>query len=626
MSHLTNIYAFLRNNYSNVDIYFNKPLSYIKTITGISNQKIILIYKEDKSKLSLLCSSPKSDAEEKSSDNFSNLNITGSPLRDDNSIDNLINTSIANKLFITKPWNDSEECYTGINIELAQEILSNIANEKFPNGTHGWIFILCGDCSDKSFLLSLYKGNERQFTRGIAKYHGIIKSDEKSMKYLLERHGSLSKTEIDIESIFEINSDLSLRFFNKLSEDASSLNHINKSSDITLYQQIEIGKSHVLCESLWDEIKLLYMIKNDIATAKNNNNSDCSMIDLNYNYGMRTFEKLQESVNNILINVVLSNDIDEEQVDLHLESVLKRAITRPLIDMTDQLWQVLKNASSYLDLKKILTFVFQISSRSCIVNIPTNNNRLSEFIRELSQQRLAVPNLTSTEPLELLLEIGLEKVMKDYEFIYSESKICNLKEIAIGKKPEKKGEEKNITTIRKSLAPNVDLTQNARKTLLRNLDSQESTKDDDYGFYNSRFNEKEADTCISKLAQAHIAIEHILMIQNNLNLEHDYTLFAKKFLENPLMSFEEHQKKKFDRLDVPITDKKVINLVEGLIPNSQKIKIKSEQKYKTFENTFYFNIEQIVPILERKEKEGEIVNKKGDTFHSITYTDIISKF
>lgn len=55
--------------------------------------------------------------------------------------------------------------------------------------------------------------------------------------------------------------------------------------------------------------------------------------------------------------------------------------------------------------------------------MPTNQNCLAELIRLISQRRLAVPCLNATEPLELLLEIGLEKISKDYEYIFSMSKI-----------------------------------------------------------------------------------------------------------------------------------------------------------------------------------------------------------
>jgi protein zwilch len=56
---------------------------------------------------------------------------------------------------------------------------------------------------------------------------------------------------------------------------------------------------------------------------------------------------------------------------------------------------------------------------------------LAELILEVGQNRLAIPCLSGTEPMELLLEIGLEKVTKDYQYIFAESKIYNLNDLKI---------------------------------------------------------------------------------------------------------------------------------------------------------------------------------------------------
>lgn len=57
--------------------------------------------------------------------------------------------------------------------------------------------------------------------------------------------------------------------------------------------------------------------------------------------------------------------------------------------------------------------------------MPTNDNRLANWVRDLSEKRMAIPQLHGSEPLELMLEIGMEAVAKDYEFIFSECKICS---------------------------------------------------------------------------------------------------------------------------------------------------------------------------------------------------------
>lgn len=556
----------------------------------------------------------------------------GSPLRDDNSINDLINTSIASKISTKNPWNDIEESFMPISINLAQDILNDVSlNPDFAKESRGWIFILCGSAeqqsSNNTFLLSLHI-TKNKFIRGLAKYHGVINNESRSIeKFLLNQNSMISRAtpEIHIESIFELTPDISLKFANTMLPEKCSLSHINASSQVVLSQKVEIGKSHVLCEQLWNQIQLLYMIKNDIVSTKNNS-CDGTILEPTYNYGSMKYEDLQKKVNEILSDVVTLEENFEGLIDTSLEAVLKKVFSRRLVDITDQLWELIKYANSYNDLRKILTFILQISSRSSIVNIPMNNNRLAELIREISHQRLAIPHFSSTEPLELLLEIGIEKVTKDYEYIYSESKICLLSDI--NSSESKNAPQADLKmNVRKSLAASaIEVNQMGnRKTLLHGPGSMESNDDLD-GIRNSRFSERESEASISKLAQIHLAIEHILMMQNNLNLDNDYKQIAKKILESPINSFEDLQAQKFDKLQISINDSKVIQLVDNLSPNSQKVIIKSDNKFKTIENTFHFNIEQIVPSLMRKESEGDITDKKGDAFHFINYMNITSKY
>jgi protein zwilch len=550
-------------------------------------------------------------------------------LQDDNSINDLINTSIASTNVISKAWLDIEETYTPIDITYARDILNDIINHEFPKGSCGWIYILCNDdlsSKDQTFFLSTYI-EKKCFNRGFANYHGVLHGKEKSAENLKKSINYSLHTgnkDIRVESIFQLSPYISIKFINNVDENNCSLNHINEHSDVILKQKVEIGKTHVLLEHLWSQIQLLNAIKTDILLQKNNS-FDGTINEPTYSYGSLSFEKLQEKVNHILSDVVTISDTTEDKADTRLEAVIKRVYNRPLTEITEQLWDLLRFTGSYTDLKRIFTFVFQISSRSSIVNIPMNNSRMAELIRELSQQRLAIPHLASTEPLELLLEIGMEKVMKDYEYIFSESKICMLSDINIGGGQSSAKIESNRSSVRKSIATISDLNQNARKTLLHRNGKNDSNDDFDT-IKNSRFNECEVEKVISTLTQIHIAIEHLLMMQNNLNIENDYSLMVKKMLEMPLKLFDVLQAQKYDKFQFQLSDKKVLYLVENLNPNIQKVTVQSENKFQAAKTIFYFNIEQIVPFLIYKENEGEAIDKKGNVYHFTSYSNITSKF
>lgn len=45
-SNLTNVYAYLRKTFRDVDMLFAKPVSYIKTLVGADLAKVIFVFKE----------------------------------------------------------------------------------------------------------------------------------------------------------------------------------------------------------------------------------------------------------------------------------------------------------------------------------------------------------------------------------------------------------------------------------------------------------------------------------------------------------------------------------------------------------------------------------------------------
>lgn len=540
--------------------------------------------------------------------------------------------SIANNLLChTKPWQDVEESYTPIAISLARDILNNVCDQQFSKDSHGWIFVLCSDEAEASnnatFLLSCCI-SASGYRRGIAEYFGIVRHEDKSAENLIKRHRFVAppsaKLDCQMESLFEISPNVSLKFSNNMPN--PSINHIDRTSEVVLYQQVEVGKCHALHEDFWSQIELLNFIKNDILNFKNSS-CDGTLAEPPFSFGLsdQTFESLQERVNRILSDMnIIGDEPTDAVLDTGLEAVVRRARQRPLVEITDQLWDLLKFTSSYGDLKKTFTFIFQIASRSNIVNIPTNHNRLGELIRELCLQRLAIPHLVGTEPLELLLEIGIEKLLKDYEFIFAESKICKLEDMIVGGGESHAKFDKRLS-VRKSLSGAVEGNK-MRKTLLKSNVASNFIDDEETGVRNSRFVEREVESNITRLTKIHLAVEHLLLIQNNLSLDNDYTSIVQRLFEQPLAPLNDIQQPKFDKFEFPINDKKVCQLVDRMVPNSQKIILQSGNKFKDVQSVFYFNIEQIVPPLDVKEKEGEVIDKLGDSFHFTSYTSIDRKY
>ena len=79
------------------------------------------------------------------------LDLTGSPLKDDCHIDFKEYTSLGDAFKVLKAWSDEEETHTPIDMDLARQILMDLHQEPFHDAK-GSVFILCHENSDKSFL------------------------------------------------------------------------------------------------------------------------------------------------------------------------------------------------------------------------------------------------------------------------------------------------------------------------------------------------------------------------------------------------------------------------------------------------------------------------------------------
>jgi len=91
--------------------------------------------------------------------------------------------------------------------------------------------------------------------------------------------------------------------------------------------------------------------------------------------------------------------------------------TRQEVDFTDQLWLVLSRAQSYLELTEAFSAVFQAIIQDEIrpfIYARANNLRVVRIVQGLLRGVDTLPDLSGSVPLELLVEIGMEKLQRDY--------------------------------------------------------------------------------------------------------------------------------------------------------------------------------------------------------------------
>lgn len=137
---------------------------------------------------------------------------------------------------------------------------------------------------------------------------------------------------------FNVNPQIQLKFINN-SSSKNPILHVNAQSDVILFQKVEIGRNHFLCEGFWDQINVLNMIKDDITAYRNNPDQNKGDPVYSWESGL-DIDILQEKVQKILSDVVVLEE--DPQGDIGFETVIKKAKKRPLNDITDQLWDLLR--------------------------------------------------------------------------------------------------------------------------------------------------------------------------------------------------------------------------------------------------------------------------------------------
>lgn len=248
--------------------------------------------------------------------------------------------------------------------------------------------------------------------------------------------------------------------------------------------------------------------------------------------------------------------------------------------------------------------------------MPTQSTKLGELIRDVSERRIAIPHLSGSQPLELLLEIGIEKITRDYEYIFVESQICGASDL----KFQKKGSSNLDATInyRKSLHTNKARESMAtRKTFLRT--NEVDPDETEIGFQNSRFNQHEIELKLARLAQIHFVLEHLLLLQLNLSLNSIQVPVAETLLREEPGELKTLLKMPVHRIEVTIDDS-VKDVVEGKRASAKRIAIRSENKFKKLETVNFFSTDPLLPPQQYSHLFTKLNNE--DAYWHISYMKV----
>ncbi|XP_011875656.1 PREDICTED: protein zwilch homolog isoform X2 [Vollenhovia emeryi] len=190
-------------------------------------------------------------------------------------------------------------------------------------------------------------------------------------------------------------------------------------------------------------------------------------------------------------NVKESNRIDKESagIDAKLQERVQNVFLRHDMDFTDFLWEILIKASAYPQMiNYVETVLIEILEHKFTPQInDTNSTRFVKCISNLHRQETTSHLLVGSVPLELVVDMGFEKLIRDYLHILRGARFVDLHEI---------------------------------RQRLRDISS-------------ATFNTENYRNKLNMLAQIHICLECMLLIEGHLEcpIENLQSLFACAYKE-----------------------------------------------------------------------------------------------
>lgn len=133
----------------------------------------------------------------------------------------------------------------------------------------------------------------------------------------------------------------------------------------------------------------------------------------------------------IIYNNKLQSKTDLKDL-ISIQKIVENIWERSSMDVTDQLWNLMSvHCSTYGKLVDCLNaFITEIAyNQKNIYIADLNHTVLAELLRGIIAGKMAVPTLTGTQPIEILIELGIEKLRKDYVYIFKTANIKTEEEL-----------------------------------------------------------------------------------------------------------------------------------------------------------------------------------------------------
>ncbi|XP_043482154.1 protein zwilch homolog [Leptopilina heterotoma] len=495
--------------------------------------------------------------------------VTGSPLEYSFGRDSFNETVLPAKRY----WLKEEEYHLPIDVIIARSALNVCLDSAKPDWKVQLIAVCNQEDKQKTVLLGTKINKKCHETILVQIQEPKRISEIANCSYILNEHLKMSsvkahEVKIDTFCAYELfGTKESFTNFSEISKsnfegylclqikwNSLSFYPPSRQSTKTLIMEIAAGWKESPLDSLWEEILLLNRFLPILEEySKKNMSSRYSVMPLKLpsdfnNPNAKSDEEVMDNLNRLLngdntflenesVNLKKASTRSEDEIDFKLKQHLDDLSNRQNLDFTDYLWMIIKNSNNYSLITDCIHAVFQEVEKKDYkpqMNV-ANSTKISKLISEIMQQKAMSPLLAGSLPLEILIEIGIEKLMRDYTYILLSANLIDRHEVK--QKLQCHFSEENYV-------------EGLRKDLLT-------------------------------LAQIHICLEFMLLAQTHVdypsgNLQSLFSCAYNKFTskETPIGSFAPLEANSIYKLNVPIPNDIIKEVIEGP-PSSWNVRLSS---------------------------------------------------
>lgn len=207
------------------------------------------------------------------------MDLTGSPLKDDCQVDAIGDMSLDLNLISVNPWKPEEEYHKGISVDKARAIITNQEFQKCSTAGEvaGSVWFLCSGTDLAKTLFLQYEFAHNFKSRGIINYIGVLPAHAISSQYLLQQHfavvGKDARVETQIENTYNIKLNISIKCSWTTVSAAPSLIDL-RTCDVVLRQTLVLSDSNPSTADFINQLRILMQIRDEIISYKLSENSN----------------------------------------------------------------------------------------------------------------------------------------------------------------------------------------------------------------------------------------------------------------------------------------------------------------------------------------------------------------